>query len=61
MNKEFALKILTNVELHMLESQCSLAKETYRYLENLERRKRIDRMDKDLLDRIYDCRHKKQW
>lgn len=53
MNKEYALNILQNVELWLLEHDCSLAKEAYRYLE------RLKSSGNDIHDRIYYCRHKK--
>ena len=55
MNKEYALEILESVERKTLECNCSLAEEAYRYLEKLKS------SGDDIHDRIYTCRHNKQW
>ena len=62
MNKQYAIKILEMVELSTLEHNCSLAKEAYRYLENLIlKHRKINQEDDDILSRIYRARHKSQW
>lgn len=53
MNKEYALYILEEVECNMLEYNCSLAKEAYRYLYNL---KSVQK-DNELMDRIYSAKY----
>ena len=61
MDKEYALEILSHVENKTLESNCHLAREAYNYLERLENRKKFQRRNNELLDRIYDCKYNKQW
>ena len=55
MNKEYAMEILESIERGTLESDCSLAREAFRYLEGLKK------LDPSVYDRIYYIRHKKQW
>jgi len=62
MNKEYALQILETVEVGTLEHDCSLANEAYNYLNNLIlRKKKVLFSDDEILDRIYNAKHKRQW